>query len=80
MDAGDAIRAKEILGGHTGIMVICPNSSRVWLLARLESFLKDIMDKCGANRGLILAVLIPNNAKMEDVQAILKSVKEHGRY
>jgi hypothetical protein len=44
MGAGDAIRAKEILEGHTSLMVICPNSSRVWPLARLESFLRDIID------------------------------------
>lgn len=80
IDAEDIVRGKEILGGHTSLLVRCPNSSRVWPVSKLESFLKDTIDKCGKNGGLMLAVLIPNNARLEDIQAMLKSVKEHGRY
>ncbi len=80
IDADDIVVAKEILGGHTSLLVRCPNSSRIWPVSKLESFLKDTIDKCGKNGGLILAVLIPNNAKLEDIQAMLKSVKEYGRY
>ncbi len=79
-DAEDAARAKEMLGGHTSLLVRCPNSSRIWPISKLESFLKDIIDKCGKGGGLMLAVLIPNNSKIEDIQAMLKSIKEYGRY
>ena len=79
-DAEDAVRAKEILGGHTSILVRCPNSSRVWPVSKLESFLKDVIDKCGKGGGLMFAVLIPNNAKIEEIQAMLESVREYGRY
>jgi hypothetical protein len=79
-DAEDAARAKEILGGHTSLLVRCPNSSRIWPISKLESFLKNTIDKCGKGGGLILAVLIPNNSKIEDIQAMLKSIKEYGRY
>jgi hypothetical protein len=77
VDAEDAVRAKEILGGHTSLLIRCPNSSRVWPLTKLESFLKDTIDKCGKGGGLILAVLIPNNAKIEDIKAMMKSVREY---
>ncbi len=79
-DAEDAVRAKEILGDHTALLVRCPNSARVWPLGKLESFLKDIIDRCGKGGGLILAIMIPNNVKMRDVQAMLASVREYGRY
>jgi len=79
-DAEDAARAKEILGGHTSLLVRCPNSSRIWPISKLESFLKNAIDKCGKGGGLMLAVLIPNNSKIEDIQAMLKSIKEYGRY
>jgi hypothetical protein len=55
------------------------NSSRVWPLSKLESFFKDTIDKCGKGVGLMLAVLIPNNARIEDIQAMMKSVREYGR-
>jgi hypothetical protein len=79
-DAKDTVRAKEILGGHTSLLVRCPNSTKVWSINQLESFLKDTIDKCGKGGGLILAILLPVNAKMEDIQAMLKSIKEYSRY
>ncbi len=79
-DAKDTARAKEILGGHTSLLVRCPNSCKVWSISQLESFLKDTIDICGKDGGLILAILIPDKAKIEDIQAMLKSIKEYGRY
>ena len=79
-DAGDAVRAKEILGGHTSLLVRCPNSCKVWSISKLESFLKDVIDKCGKNGGLIIVILMPDKAKIEDIQAMLESIKNYGRY
>jgi len=79
-DAEDTARAKEILGGHTSLLVRCPNSCKVWSISQLESFLKDTIDICGKDGGLILAILIPDKAKIEDIQAMLKSIKKYGRY
>jgi len=79
-DAEDAARAKEILGGHTSLLVRCPNSCKVWSISQLESFLKDTIDKCGKKGGLILAILIPDKAKIEDIQAMLETIKNYGRY
>ncbi len=62
VDAEDIVVAKKILGGHTGLLVRCPNSARVWSVNKLESFLKDAIDKSGKGGGLMLDVLVPNNA------------------
>jgi hypothetical protein len=80
IEAVDAVRAKEILGGHTCLLVRTPNTSKLWSLNQLESFIKDIIDKCGKNGGLIIVIKMPDKAGIKDMQAMLKSIKEHGRY
>jgi hypothetical protein len=64
---------RRFLGRHTSLLVRCHNSSRVWPLTKLESFLKNIIDKGGKGGGLMLAVLIPNNAMIKDIKAMMKS-------
>jgi hypothetical protein len=51
IEAVDAVRAKEILGDHTSLLVRAPDSSRLWSLSQLESFVKDLIDKCGKGGG-----------------------------
>jgi hypothetical protein len=46
----------------------------------LESFVKDLIDKCGKNGGLFILMLMPDRTQIEDMQALLKSIKEYGRY
>ena len=79
IEAVDAVRAKEILGGHTCLLIRTPNTSKLWSLGQLESFIKDLIDKCGKNGGLILVIKMPDKARIEDMQAMLKSIKEYGR-
>jgi hypothetical protein len=80
IEAVDAVRAKEILGGHTCLLVRCPNTVKVWSLGQLVSFLKDLIDKCGKNGGLIIVIKMPDKTRIKDMQAMLNSFKEHGRY
>ena len=80
VEAADAVRAKEILGGHTSLLVRCPNVCKLWSIGQLESFIKDLIDKCGSNDGLIIVIKIPDKTRIEDMQAMLKSIKEYGRY
>lgn len=80
IEAADAVRAKEILGGHTSLLVRCPNVCKLWSLRQMESFLKDLIDKSGKNGGLIIVVKMPDQAEIEDMQAMLKSVADYGRY
>jgi hypothetical protein len=80
IEAADAGRAKEILGDHTCLLVRCPNSCRLWSIGQLESFIKDLIDKCGRGGGLILVILMPDKARIEDMQAMLKSIRDYGQY
>ena len=80
IESVDAVRAKEILGGHTCIMVRIPLSAKIWSLQEVESYIKDLIDKCGKGGGLIMNIRIPDKAKTEDVQAMLKSIQEYSRY
>jgi hypothetical protein len=76
----DAVRAKEILGGHTCLLIRTPNASKLWSLGQLQSFIKDLIDKCGKNGGIILVIKMPDKTRIEDMHAMLKSIKEYGRY
>ncbi len=80
IEAADAVRTKEILGGHTSLLVHCPNVFKLWSLNQVESFVKDLIDKCGRDGGLIIAIRIPDKAQTKDIQAMLKSLREYGRY
>jgi hypothetical protein len=76
----DAVRAKEILGGHTSLLVRCPNISKLWSLNQVESFVKDLFDKCGKKGGLIIVLKMPEKTTIQDMQAMLKSIKAYVRY
>jgi hypothetical protein len=80
IDSADAVRAKEILGGHAGLLVLCPNTSKLWSLNQLESFVKDLIDKCGKKGGLIIAMRMPDKAKTKEIQTMIKSLRDYGRY
>ena len=53
---------------------------KLWSLRQMESFLKDLIDKSGKNGGLIIVVKMPDKVGIKDMQAMLKSVAEYGRY
>jgi hypothetical protein len=80
IEAADAVRAKEILGGHLGLLVHCPNTFKLWSLNQVEAFVKDLIDKCGKKGGLVIAIRMPDKARIEDMQAMLNSIKAYGRY
>jgi hypothetical protein len=79
IEAADAVRAKELLGGHTSLLVRCPNTCKLWSLGQLESFIKDLIDKCGKKGGLIIVIKMPDRTPIEDMQSMLNSIKEYGR-
>jgi hypothetical protein len=76
----DAIRAKQILGNHACILLRAPTSSKLWSLREVEAYTKEQIDKCGKGGGLILDIRIPDRAQKEDIQAMLESIKEYGKY
>jgi hypothetical protein len=76
----DAIKAKEILGGHTCIMVRGPLSSKLWSLREVEKYTKDLIDRCGKGGGLILNIRLPDKGTTEEYKAMLNSIREYGQY
>jgi len=76
----DAVKAKEILGGHTCIMVRPPLSSKVWPLREVEKYAKELIDKCGKGGGLWLNLRLPDKGTTKEFQAMLESIREYGRY
>ena len=80
IEAADTVRAKEILGGHTSLLIRCPNTCKLWSLSQLESFLKDLIDKGGKGGGLIIVIKMPDNVQIKDFKTMLESIEEYGRY
>jgi len=76
----DAVRAKEILQGHTCVFVRGPLSSKVWSLRQVEEYTKELMDKCGRGGGLIVNVKLPDKGTKEAYRKMLDSIRKHGRY
>jgi len=76
----DAIRAKEILRGHTSIMVRSPQSSKLWSLRQVEEFSRSMIDKIGKGGGLILNIRMPDRGTKEQYRKMLDSIREYGRY
>ena len=44
----------------------------------MESFVKGLIDKCGDGGGLIIVIKMPDKTGIDDMKAVLKSVKEYG--
>ncbi len=76
----DSVKAKELLGGHTCLLVRGPLSSRIWSLRQVEAYYKELIDKCGKGGGLMINVRLPDNTTKEDGRALLASLNEYGRY
>jgi hypothetical protein len=76
----DAVKAKEILGGHTCIMVRGPLSSKLWSLREVEKYYQELIDKCGKGGGLVLDIRLPNKGTTAAYRAMLDSLREYGRY
>jgi hypothetical protein len=80
VESSDAVNAKKILGGHTCLLVRTPLKCTLWSVNQLESFLKDMFDKCGKGGGIIFVIKVPDRVKVDDLQAMLKSFKQYCRY
>jgi hypothetical protein len=80
IESVDAVRAKQILKGHTCLYVRTPLAARVWSFQELEAFTKDLIDKCGKGGGLMLHIRPPNKGTKEEHQKLMNSIREYGRY
>jgi hypothetical protein len=76
----DAVRAKDILKGHTCLFVRIPLSSKLWSLQDVEKCTKDLIDKCGKGGGLIVDVRLPDKGTPEQCRKMMDTLREYGRY
>jgi hypothetical protein len=42
--------------------------------------MKDFFKNSGGNGGLIIAMRIPDKARTQEIQAMIKSLRDYGRY
>ena len=80
IEAVDAVKAKEILGNHTCLYIRSPLSSKVWSLNDLETYTKELIDKCGKGGGLLLDIRLPDSADRDSARAMFASLNEYSRY
>jgi hypothetical protein len=80
IEAVDAVRAKGILKGHACLYVRIPLTAKVWSFNDVETFTKDLMDKCGKGGGLMLHMRLPVKGTKEQYQTLMKHLREYGRY
>ncbi len=79
----DIAKAKDVLRGHTCIMGGMPHSLlQVASPSEVEEYVKNLIKACGKGGGFILTTStgITNEAKPENVKAMIDTVKKYGRY
>jgi hypothetical protein len=76
----DVVRAKEILGGHCCVMGKGPHSLRYCSLKEVGEYYQNMVKVCGKGGGFILWMMLPGKGNLEDIKAMVDSVKEAGRF
>ena len=76
----DAVRAKDILKGHTCLYVRTPHTWKLCSFREIEALVKDLIDKCGKGGGLIILLRVPNKGTTEEYQKLMDNLREYGRY
>jgi uroporphyrinogen-III decarboxylase len=77
----DIIKAKEILGGHMCIQGnLKPSLFKLATPSQIEEKVKKIIDECAEGGGLIVGSEIPDEAKLENVKAMIDTCKTYGKY
>lgn len=76
----DAVRAKEILGGHCCVMAKGPPSLRYASLQEITDYQREMVKTCGKGGGFILWTIMPNKGELEDLKTMIDAIKEAGRF
>lgn len=77
----DIFKAKEILGNHICIQGnMKPSLFTLGTPAMVEKQTKEIIDKCAEGGGLFVGAEIPDNAKLENLKAMIDTCKSYGIY
>ncbi len=77
----DIFKAKEILGDHMCIEGnLKPSLFKLGTPKQIEDETKKIIDGCAEGGGLFVGSEIPDDAKLENVKAMIDTCKTHGVY
>jgi len=77
----DIFKAKEILGDHMCIEGnLKPSLFSLGSPHQIEEHVKKIINECADGGGLMVGSEIPDNAKMENVKALVDTCKNYGIY
>ena len=76
----DAVKAKDILKGHTCLFVRIPLSSKLWSVQEVEDCTKDLIDKVGKGGGVIIDVRLPDKGTPDQCAKLMQTIKEYGKY
>lgn len=77
----DIVKAKEILGDHMCIEGnIKPSLFTLGTQKQIEKETKAIIDACAEGGGLVIGSEIPDDAKLENVKAMIDTCKTYGQY
>ncbi|MFC2070062.1 hypothetical protein ACFLTB_02670 [Chloroflexota bacterium] len=76
----DLPKAREILKGHTCLLVRGPFSLKKASPQEVVDCYKDIFDKYGKGGGLFMTIRLPDNCSVETIKAMLHEIREYVKY
>ncbi len=77
----DPAKAKAVLGGHLCFMIDVPGSIlQAGSVTDVENYCKKLIDICGKDGGFIMTATCLDEAKPENVKAMIDITKRYGRY
>jgi hypothetical protein len=78
----DILPAREMLAGHTCIIGKPPVSLHYASIQETEEYYRDLLKnkKCGMGGGLMLRMVLPQKAGVEELKAMVRKIKEYCRY
>ncbi len=80
VDYTDVFEISKLLRGHLCVMGGGPLSHKVSSIQEVEDYNKRVIDECAPDGGFILSLRLPVGQKKEDVQAMIRRLKEYAKY
>ncbi|HEY95512.1 MAG TPA: hypothetical protein G4O15_11315 [Dehalococcoidia bacterium] len=76
----DLVKARDILKGHTCLMVRGPFSLKKASPREVVDCYKDIFDRYGKGGGIFLNIRLPDDCSIDTIQSMLNEIKDYVRY
>jgi len=76
----DIAKVREILNGHLCVLARGPFSLKLASPNEVAEYYKYLFDEYGKGGGLLLNVRLPDEGGIEDIRAMLDSIREYVRY